>query len=69
MSPRSVTNAALDQRLIQGLLPRLRMFWGVAPASLGPLFKHCWVLSAPRTFRSNATVALPRSAFMGPAAT
>jgi CRP-like cAMP-binding protein len=48
MSPRSVTNAALDQRLIQGLLPRLRMFWGVAPANLGPLFKQCWVLSAPR---------------------
>jgi CRP-like cAMP-binding protein len=53
MSPRPATNAALDQRVIQGLLPRLRMFWGVAPASLGPLFKQCWVLSAPR----NSTVA------------
>ena len=48
MSPRSATTAALDQRLIQGLLPRLRIFWGVAPSSLGPLMKQCWVLAAPR---------------------
>ena len=48
MSPRSASHAALDLRLIQGLVPRLRIFWGVAPASLGPLMKQCWVLAAPR---------------------
>jgi CRP-like cAMP-binding protein len=48
MSPKSAANVAFEQRLIQGLLPRLRMFWGVQPASLGPLMKQCWVLSVPR---------------------
>lgn len=57
MSPRSNMNAALDQRLIQGLVPRLRMFWGVPAASLGPLMKQCWVLYASR-----GTVVLQRAA-------
>lgn len=49
MSPQSASNAAaLDLRLIRGLLPRLRIFWGVSPASLGPLMKQCWVLPAAR---------------------
>ena len=48
MSPKSAANAALEQRLIQGLVPRLRMFWGVQPSSLGPLMKQCWVLSVAR---------------------
>jgi CRP-like cAMP-binding protein len=48
MTPRSTPNGALDQRLIQGLIPRLRMFWGVPPASLGQLMKQCWVISAAR---------------------
>jgi CRP/FNR family transcriptional regulator, dissimilatory nitrate respiration regulator len=48
MSPRSAANAALEQRLIRGLVPRLRIFCGVPPASLGPLIKQCWVLSVAR---------------------
>ncbi len=48
MSPKSAANAALEQRLIQGLVPRLRIFVGVPPASLGPLTKQCWVLSVAR---------------------
>ena len=48
MPPRSTPNAVLDARLIQGLVPRLRIFSGVAPANLGPLMKQCWVISAPR---------------------
>lgn len=48
MSPNSAANAVLDQRLIQGLVPRLRIFSGVPPSSLGPLMKQCWVLAAPR---------------------
>lgn len=48
MTPRSMPNGALDQRLIQGLIPRLRIFWGVPPASLGPLMKQCWVMTAAR---------------------
>ena len=48
MSPKSTANAVLDQRLIQGLVPRLRIFWGVPPPSLGPLIRHCWVLAVPR---------------------
>jgi CRP/FNR family transcriptional regulator, dissimilatory nitrate respiration regulator len=48
MSPKSAANAALEQRLIQGLVPRLRIFWGVPAASLGPLTKQCLVLSVAR---------------------
>ena len=48
MSPKSAANAALEQRLIQSLVPRLRIFWGVPPASLGSLTKQCWVLSVAR---------------------
>lgn len=48
MSPKSAANVALEQRLIQGLVPRLRIFWDVPPASLGPLMKQCWVLTAAR---------------------
>ena len=48
MSPKSAANAALEQRLIQGLVPRLRIFWGVPAASLGPLMKQCWVLGVAR---------------------
>src|SRR5574341_154281 len=48
MSLPSTANAALDRNLVQGLLPRLRLFWGVAPASLAPLAKQCWVLPAAR---------------------
>jgi CRP/FNR family transcriptional regulator, dissimilatory nitrate respiration regulator len=46
--PKTVANAALEQRLIQGLLPRVRIFWGVPASSLGSLMKQCWVLTAPR---------------------
>jgi CRP-like cAMP-binding protein len=48
MSPQAAAHAALEQRLIQGLVPRLRIFRGVQPASLGPLMKQCWVLSVAR---------------------
>jgi CRP-like cAMP-binding protein len=48
MTPRSTANAAIDLRLVQGLVPRLRIFWGVAPANLAPLMKQCWVLRAAR---------------------
>ena len=48
MSPKSAANAALEQRLIQGLVPRLRIFWGVPAASLSPLTKQCLVLSVAR---------------------
>jgi CRP/FNR family transcriptional regulator, dissimilatory nitrate respiration regulator len=48
MAPRSTANAVLDARLIQGLVPRLRIFRDVAPADLGPLLKQCWVMTAPR---------------------
>lgn len=48
MSPKSAANAALEQRLIQGLVPRLRIFWGVPAASLSPLMKQCLVLSVAR---------------------
>ena len=48
MSAKSAANAAFEQRLIRSLVPRLRIFWGVPPASLGPLMKHCWVLSVAR---------------------
>jgi CRP-like cAMP-binding protein len=48
MAPRSTANAVLDARLIQGLVPRLRIFRDVAPANLGPLLKQCWVMIAPR---------------------
>ena len=48
MSPKSVANAALEQSLIRGLVPRLRIFWGVPPASLAPLMKQCWVLRVAR---------------------
>lgn len=44
----STANGVLDARLIQGLVPRLRIFRDVAPASLGPLMKQCWVITAPR---------------------
>ena len=48
MSPRSTAAASLDRRLIEGLVPRLRIFRGVAPVSLAPLTRQCWVLSSPR---------------------
>jgi len=48
MSPRPASNAALELRLIQGLVPQLRIFWGLAPATLAPLMKQCSVLAAPR---------------------
>jgi CRP/FNR family transcriptional regulator, dissimilatory nitrate respiration regulator len=48
MAPGSTANGILDTRLIQGLVPRLRIFRDVAPANLGPLIKQCWVMSAPR---------------------
>jgi CRP-like cAMP-binding protein len=38
----------LDARLIQGLVPRLRLFRDVPPANLSPLMKHCWVLAMAR---------------------
>jgi len=44
-------NTALDLRLVQGLVPRLRLFWELAPAVLLPLMKQCWVLAAPRGTR------------------
>ena len=40
--------ASLDARLIQGLVPRLRLFRDVPPASLSPLVKQCWVLAVTR---------------------
>jgi CRP-like cAMP-binding protein len=43
-----VVNTTLDLRLVQGLVPRLRIFSSVAPATLAPLVKQCWVLPAPR---------------------
>jgi CRP-like cAMP-binding protein len=46
MQPSTV--AVLDSRLIQGLVPRLRIFRDVTPANLGPLIKPCWVMTAPR---------------------
>jgi len=48
MTPRQTTTAALDLRLVQGLVPRLRIFWGVAPANLVPLVKVCSVLPVAR---------------------
>ena len=48
MAPGSTANGILDTRLIQGLVPRLRIFRDVAPANLGPLIKQCGVMSAPR---------------------
>jgi CRP/FNR family transcriptional regulator, dissimilatory nitrate respiration regulator len=48
MTPRLTANAVLDVRLVQGLVPRLRIFRDVAPANLGPLMKQSWVMSAPR---------------------
>ena len=48
MSPKCAANAVLDQRLIQGLVPRLRIFWGVPAESLGPLIKQSWVVAATR---------------------
>ena len=48
MAPGSTANGILDTRLMQGLVPRLRIFRDVAPANLGPLIKQCWVMSAPR---------------------
>jgi CRP-like cAMP-binding protein len=48
MSPKCAANAVLDQRLMQGLVPRLRIFWGVPAESLGPLIKQSWVLAAAR---------------------
>ncbi len=48
MTPRSTSNAALDQRLVQGLVPRLGIFRNVAVTTLAPLMKQCWVLVAPR---------------------
>ncbi|HEU4352057.1 MAG TPA: Crp/Fnr family transcriptional regulator [Burkholderiales bacterium] len=43
-----MASAVLDARLVQGLVPRLRIFRDVAPAQLGSLIKQCWVISAPR---------------------
>jgi CRP-like cAMP-binding protein len=48
MTLRPMANAVLDARLMQGLLPRLSIFRDVAPASLGPLIKQCWVMNSPR---------------------
>jgi CRP/FNR family transcriptional regulator, dissimilatory nitrate respiration regulator len=48
MSPRSAAAASLDRRLMEGLVPRLRVFWGVTPGNLAPLTRQCWVLNAPR---------------------
>ena len=48
MAPGSTANGILDTRLMQGLVPRLRIFRDVAAANLGPLIKQCWVMSAPR---------------------
>lgn len=48
MAFRPMANGVLDARLVQGLVPRLRIFRDVTPASLGPLIKQCWVLTAPR---------------------
>ena len=48
MTPGSTANTVLDSRLVQGLVPRLRIFRDVAPANLGPLIRHCWVMTAPR---------------------
>jgi CRP-like cAMP-binding protein len=38
----------LDTRLVQGLVPRLRIFREVAPANLAPVIRQSWVLAAPR---------------------
>lgn len=38
----------LDTRLLQGLVPRLRIFREVAPASIAPLIRQSWVMVAPR---------------------
>ena len=48
MTAAPTSNAALDQRLVQGLVPRLGIFRDVAPATLAPLMKQCWVVAAPR---------------------
>jgi len=48
MTPRSTSTAALDQRLVQGLVPRLRIFRDVPAATLPPLIRQCWVVVAPR---------------------
>ena len=39
---------ALDTRLVQGLIPRLRIFREVAPLTLAPLIRQSWVMAAPR---------------------
>lgn len=48
MSPKSPTNNVADQRLIQGLVPRLRLFWGVAPANLLFITRLSRVVAVPR---------------------
>lgn len=43
-------NAALtrDQRLVEGVVANLPLFWGVPAAKLAALTKRCWALPAPR---------------------
>src|SRR5688572_24311022 len=48
MSPKAPTNTVLDQRLIQGHVPRLRLFSGAAPADLLFVMRHSHVMAAPR---------------------
>jgi CRP-like cAMP-binding protein len=42
------TAAQRDQRLIEGVIANLPLFWGMAPPKLGAVACGCWVLPAPR---------------------
>lgn len=49
-----------DQRLVEGVIANLPLFWGVSRASLCILARHCWALPAPRgTILAERNARLP----------
>jgi CRP-like cAMP-binding protein len=40
--------ATRDERLVQGVISNLPLFWGVLPASVAALGRQCWTLPAAR---------------------
>lgn len=42
------TSLERDQRLIEGVIANLPLFWGVPPPRLAGLARHCWVLASAR---------------------
>jgi CRP/FNR family transcriptional regulator, dissimilatory nitrate respiration regulator len=48
MDVRDNASSSRDQRLVEGVVANLPLFWGVAPASAAAVASQCWAVSAQR---------------------